>query len=93
MATNKQQVITASDIERDLKINTIRGPLKRRCSQCGQGYFRRNLAEVWTTRNLGRRYGWHKEIAKVCIKCQDENESKRILTICDVQFSKLVKKA
>lgn len=47
--------------------------------------------EQWTGRNDGHRYGWHKDIAKVCTKCMDENESKRIMAIADVQFSKLAK--
>ena len=91
MASKRLQVITASDIEKDLRVNTVRKPLSRKCSQCGRGYFRRNLMEQWTGRNDGHRYGWHKDIAKVCTKCMDENESKRIMAIADVQFSKLAK--
>jgi len=85
-----KQNVTLTDIEKELKSGS-RIPLSRKCSQCGRGYFRRNLMEQWTGRNEGRRYGWFKEIAKVCLKCMDENESKRVIAIADVQFSKLAK--
>ncbi len=82
--------MTISDIEKDLKINTLRRPLKRKCSQCGMPYFRRNLMEQWTGRNVGRRFGWHKDIAKVCLSCMTLEESKRIIGIADVQFGTLI---
>lgn len=69
-------------------INTVSKPLSRRCSSCGNSYFRRNRIEVWTGRNPGKRLGWHKDIASVCLKCQDVEESSRIIGIADVQFKK-----
>lgn len=83
--------VTLTDIEKDLRINTARVPRKRMCSQCGRKYFRRNLIEQWTGRNEGHRYGWHKDLAKVCLNCMDVNESKRVIAIADVQFGKIVK--
>lgn len=83
--------MTLTDVEKDLKINTIRKPLPRKCSQCGGKYFRRNLMEQWTGRNIGKRYGWHKDIAKVCIACMSEYESKKIIGMADVQFGRIIK--
>lgn len=88
---SKHGVITATDVEKDLKINSARVPHKRKCSQCNGKYFRRNLMEQWTGRNIGHRYGWFKEVAKVCLDCMSEYESKRIIGIADVNFGKLVK--
>lgn len=81
--------VTMVDVEKDLKINTVRRPPPRKCSQCGGKYFRRNLMEQWTGRNEGKRYGWHKDIAKVCVSCMSEHESRRIIGIADVQFGRL----
>lgn len=83
--------MTLADVEKDLQINTVRKPFSRKCSQCGKGYFRRNLMEQWTGRNEGHRYGWHKDIAKVCTGCMSEYESKRIIGIADVQFGRIIK--
>lgn len=83
--------VTTESIDKLVEINTVRKPPKRRCSQCGGPYFRRNLMEQWTGRNEGHRYGWHKDIAKVCTKCMDENESKRVIAIADVRFGKIEK--
>lgn len=78
-------------IENELRLNTTRGPLFKRCSQCGKPYSRRNATEIWTTRNEGHRYGWHKDIARVCLKCMTVSESEKIIGIADVQFSKMEK--
>lgn len=87
----KLQVTTAADLEKDIfkNKNTLRRPLPRKCSQCGRKYFRRNMMEQWTGRNDGRRYGWHKDVAKVCLSCMSEAESRRIIGIADVQFGRL----
>ena len=74
-------------IEKKAFINTVSAPPKKQCSQCGKPYYRRNLIEVWTGRNPGKRLGWGKEIAKVCLNCQDVQESARIIGIADVQFA------
>lgn len=89
--THKLEVITATDIDKQLNINTIRKPLSHKCSQCGKGYFRRNLTEMWTMRNPGKRFGWHKEIGKICLQCMDVPESNRITAIADIQYGKIVK--
>lgn len=82
---------TVSDIEKQIKINTLRKSPKRKCSHCNGPYFRRNKMEMWTGWNEGKRYGWHKDIAVVCLKCTSEQESKRIIGIADIQFGRLVK--
>jgi len=87
----KLHVITASDVDKDLRINTVRKPLSRKCSQCGGKYFRRNLTEMWTMRNPGKRFGWHKEIGKICLGCMGVPESNRITAIADIQYGKIVK--
>lgn len=78
-----------TDIEKDLRINTRRNPPKRKCSDCGGKYFRGNLMEQWTGRNEGHRYGWHKDIVKVCTKCFSENDSRRCVGIADVRFGRI----
>lgn len=83
--------LTVTKVEQDLRLNTVRGPRSKRCSSCGKPYLRRNAMEVWTIQNAGHRYGWHKDIARVCTKCMSESEGERIMGIADVQFSKLVK--
>lgn len=67
-------------------------PVPRRCSQCGKPYFRRNRAEVWTSRNPGKKYGWVKEEARVCLACMDIKDSVRMLGVADVQFSRKIVK-
>lgn len=69
-------------------INTVSKPLKRRCSRCGEHYYRVNKLEQWTGRSPGKRLGWHKDIARVCTNCQGIKESLDLMEIADVQFSK-----
>jgi hypothetical protein len=57
----------------------------RRCGRCGEPYARRNLIEIWDTRNEGHRDGWHKTIARVCLKCQSDAESRRVLVLAHIR--------
>lgn len=63
-------------------------PQTRKCSVCGKKYFRRNTMEQWTGRNPGRRYGWCKEIVKVCLECQTMSDSSKAIGLVSVQFKK-----
>lgn len=56
------------------------------CAVCGKSYFRRNLTEMWMSRNPGHRAGWAKEIVKVCMNCQSVEDSRRMLTYVGVSF-------
>ena len=60
--------------------------ITRKCDRCGDAYFRRNLIEAWTIRSAGHRRGWHKEVAKVCVKCMSVSESRRIFSIVGVSI-------
>ena len=53
--------------------------MSRRCDECGEGYFRRNLTEVWDVRNPGKRMGWGKRISKLCCKCLTMKQVLRLL--------------
>jgi hypothetical protein len=71
-------------------INTISKPPARKCSSCGHGYYRVNTVEVWDARTPGKRLGWHKTRAKICTRCQDQKESKRILGYVSIEHNKMV---
>lgn len=77
----------------ELKLNIVRRPNARRCSQCGDPYHRRNVMEQWTVRAEGHRYGWEKDIAKTCTKCTSERESQKIINIAEVRYSEVVKQS
>lgn len=68
-------------------INTVSKPPSRKCSGCGNPYYRVNTSQQWTGRNPGKRLGWHKDIVRFCTKCLSPEESKRIIAIADVQFT------
>lgn len=75
--------------EGELRLNTYNNPLSnRRCSHCKKRYLRRNVTEVWTTRNEGHRYGWQKDTAKVCMDCSSEQDSEKILGIAAPVYKK-----
>lgn len=78
--------INANDIA---GINTISKPPKRKCSDCGRTYYRVNKVHVWTGRNIGHRYGWHRDTANVCIKCMDPQSSTKILGLTHVHTNSL----
>lgn len=61
----------------------------RKCDRCGKTYFRRNLTECWTSRSLGHRKGWQKEIIKVCISCMDVKEARRIISIVQIGVGRM----
>ncbi len=57
----------------------------RACTGCGRTYHRRNLIEVWDTRNLGHRIGWHKTRVRLCLDCQKVEQSRRVLVLAHIQ--------
>lgn len=68
-------------------VNTQSVPPNRKCSTCGKTYYRVNKVEVWSGRNEGHRMGWHKDKVRKCNDCMPTSESKRMVTIADVQYS------
>lgn len=83
----KQKFAVAAGEKRGF-INTITKPPKRRCSRCNSKYYRVNSVEQWTGRNMGKRLGWHKDRAKICLNCQDVRESIQMMELADVKFYK-----
>ena len=62
---------------------------ERKCDRCGNTYFRRNRMEAWTSRSVGHRRGWQKETIKVCIKCMDVKEARRIISIVQIGVGRM----
>jgi hypothetical protein len=57
---------------------------RRACSTCGETYHRRNLVQVWDTRNVGHRDGWHQTTIKVCLRCQTPKSTQQMLRVATV---------
>jgi hypothetical protein len=53
----------------------------RSCAVCGQSYHRRNLVQVWDTRNDGHRDGWHQTTIRVCLRCQTPAKTQQVLRV------------
>lgn len=51
----------------------------KNCSICGKNYFRRNRFEAWTSQNPGKREGWEKKVAKICLACMNAAQSSSAL--------------
>ena len=51
----------------------------KRCENCGQGYYRRNLSEAWVKQAPGHRDGWVKRILRICTHCQGETQTTQIV--------------
>jgi hypothetical protein len=47
------------------------------------------VTEAWTSRVPGKRFGWTKERAVICVHCMDEKRARRMLGIVDVQFKRV----
>ncbi len=60
-------------------------PAPRHCSRCGKTYARRNLIEVWSTRNPGSRLGWAKTRAAICLRCQDARMTGRVIALAEIR--------
>jgi len=70
---------------------TIRTP--RTCSICHETYNRRNLTEIWDTRNFGHRAGWNKTILKLCMRCFTIDQALRVTSVIATTSTNTSKKA
>jgi len=66
---------------RPRKIRMVGG---RRCSVCGEVYYRVNKIHVWTAMNPGHRMGWILEELNLCGKCFSARSAQRIVAIATV---------
>jgi len=57
----------------------------RTCDNCGQPYYRRNVAEAWTSQNPGHRAGWTKSSVKYCTNCQPAAQATRALMLVEAR--------
>lgn len=57
------------------------------CNACGEPYYRRNLTELWTTRNEGHRAGWTKVVARICNTCLPTAKAQRVLMVAAVHMT------
>jgi hypothetical protein len=55
--------------------------MSRLCTTCGKPYYRRNLTELWDSQAPGARAGWHKTIGKVCTRCLNATQARRLLMV------------
>lgn len=59
--------------------------MTRRCSVCGNPYYRSNRCRMWLVQAPGQRLGWVKEDIIVCTKCdKGAKHANRIMTIIQV---------
>lgn len=65
----------------------------RTCSICGEPYNRRNLTEIWDTRNFGHRAGWNKTILKLCMRCFTIDQALRVTSVIATTSTSTSKKA
>lgn len=60
--------------------------MTRECDRCGKPYWRVNRVHVWTVRNPGHREGWHKIEEKLCMKCCNEGQARRMAVMVGVRI-------
>jgi hypothetical protein len=56
----------------------------RSCDVCGGSYSRRDLVEVWTSRNPGHRIGWVKMRVRRCHDCATLVQSQRLIVMANI---------
>lgn len=59
---------------------------ERLCTTCNKPYYRRSLTEIWDRQTPGSRTGWHKTIARVCTRCLNANQARRLLMVASVRI-------
>jgi hypothetical protein len=58
----------------------------RLCDVCQRPYYRRNLTEVWDGQAPGSRAGWHKTKGRVCTRCMNATQARRLLMVAHVRI-------
>jgi hypothetical protein len=58
----------------------------RLCDACQKPYYRRNLTEVWDEQAPGSRVGWHKTQGRVCVRCMNATQARRLLMVAHVRI-------
>jgi hypothetical protein len=59
---------------------------RRLCTSCGKPYYRRNLTELWDAQAPGSRAGWHKTVGRICTKCMNATQARRLLMVASVRI-------
>jgi hypothetical protein len=60
--------------------------MSRRCAACGKPYLRRNLTELWDAQAPGSREGWHKTQVRICTRCMNATQARRVLMVATVRL-------
>jgi hypothetical protein len=58
----------------------------RLCQVCHKPYLRRNLTELWDAQAPGSRTGWHKTQVRVCTRCMNATQARRVLMVASVRL-------
>jgi hypothetical protein len=65
---------------------------ERLCDLCGKSYYRRNLTEVWDEQTPGSRTGWHKTRGRICVRCMNAMQARRLLMVAHVRIGAVPKR-
>lgn len=60
----------------------------RTCDGCQKVYYRCNETKVWDQRNPGKRAGWRVTRVRLCMACESEAESRRMLMVVGMRITK-----
>jgi hypothetical protein len=59
----------------------------RRCASCGERYYRRNVTEVWRTRQVEGRAVWRKTRVPLCTHCVKPAQAEQMLLVTGVRIT------
>ncbi len=60
----------------------------KQCANCGNGYYRRNRLQLWTSRNPGKRDGWTQADVRLCLTCSPQEQTSHLMTVASVKITK-----
>jgi hypothetical protein len=59
---------------------------ERVCDLCAKPYYRRNLTELWDEQTPGSRTGWHKTRGRICTRCMNATQARRLMLFAQVRL-------